>query len=216
MIKNKFYVYGHFLLTGEIFYIGKGKGKRSYSKASRNPHWKNKVKKHGGFIVSILQDQLDEELAFEVEKSFISSIGLENLVNMTYGGEGMSGYKHTEESCKKMADSRIGKYSGDKHPLFGKSPSEERRKKQSESLKGKYKGDKHPMFEKYGKNHPNSKSVNQYTKDGQFVRAWDSMGDIERELKIPSSHISECCFGKRKSAGGFLWRYQSDAISITC
>jgi hypothetical protein len=106
---GKFYVYGHFLLTGEVFYIGKGKGGRAYKRADRNPRWNNKVKKHGGFRVVILQDILSEELAFEVEKSFIKNIGRKNLVNMTDGGEGVSGWIPSEETRKKIGDGNRGK-----------------------------------------------------------------------------------------------------------
>ena len=36
--------------------------------------------------------------------------------------------------------------------------------------------------------------------------------NVSRELKIDSATISNCCNGKRKSAGGFKWRYVQDEI----
>jgi group I intron endonuclease len=203
MIKNDFYVYAHFTPEGDVFYIGKGRGNRAYKKSSRNPHWRNKVAKHGGFIVSILQDQLDEELAFEVEKSFIESIGRGNLVNLTEGGEGISGHNHSEETRKKIGDG----HRGEKNFMFGKKHSEETLKKQSEIKIGKYDGKNNPNYGKFGKDSPCAKKVNQYTKSGEFIKTWDCRKDIERELKISGSSISACCLNKRKSAGGFLWRY---------
>ena len=53
--------------------------------------------------------------------------------NFTEGGDGSSGFKHSEESRKKMSESTKGK----NHPMYGKTLSEEHKKKISESLKGK-------------------------------------------------------------------------------
>lgn len=51
----------------------------------------------------------------------------------------------------------------------------------------------------------------QFTKDGEFVRKWNSMSDAEQELGI-KSRLSEYCSNKygRKSAGGYIWRYADD------
>ena len=62
---------------------------------------------------------------------------------------------------------------------------------------------------KFGKEHPNSKPINQYTKDGKLIRIWDSRADIGRELGINMSHISSCVNGKRKTAYGFIWKHAS-------
>lgn len=40
---------------------------------------------------------------------------------------------------------------------------------------------------------------------GETIREWECGVDAERELNI--SHVNQCCLGKRKSAGGFKWRY---------
>ncbi len=52
------------------------------------------------------------------------------------------------------------------------------------------------------------KVVLQYTKDGEFVREWICMRVAERETGIKS--IDAVCNGKRKSAGGFVWKYKED------
>lgn len=41
----------------------------------------------------------------------------------------------------------------------------------------------------------------------EIIRQWECLKDVERELGIYQTHISECCNGKRKSAGGFRWRF---------
>lgn len=52
-----------------------------------------------------------------------------------------------------------------------------------------------------------SKPVYQYTKDGEFVKEWESAHEAGRN-GFQRTSISECCNGKRKSAGGFIWRFK--------
>ena len=54
------------------------------------------------------------------------------------------------------------------------------------------------------------KKILQYTLDMVFIKEWDCIRDIERELKIANQNISKCCKGKRKTAGGFIWRYKKE------
>ena len=59
----------------------------------------------------------------------------------------------------------------------------------------------------------NSKKVNQYDLEGNFIKQWNSTMDIERHLKIKNSYISACCRGKREKAYNYKWRY-ADANSL--
>lgn len=52
------------------------------------------------------------------------------------------------------------------------------------------------------------KRINQYTIHGVFVKTWDSIADAQTELHI--SHISDVARNIRKSAGGFIWRYEGE------
>ena len=47
----------------------------------------------------------------------------------------------------------------------------------------------------------------QLAKDGTFVKEWQSQREAERKLGISQSHICHCLKGRKKSAGGFVWRY---------
>ena len=49
--------------------------------------------------------------------------------------------------------------------------------------------------------------VNQYDLNGNFIKTWDSLTAITKATNISTGHISSCCNGLRKSAGGFLWKY---------
>ena len=55
-----------------------------------------------------------------------------------------------------------------------------------------------------------SKHINQFTKDGLFVRTWYSAMDIERELGYSNQNIIACCKVKRKTAYGYIWKYAED------
>lgn len=57
------------------------------------------------------------------------------------------------------------------------------------------------------------KVVNQYTLNGEFIKSFPSyteaarsLGKITSSSKGASTHISNVCKGKRKSAYGFIWK----------
>ena len=82
-----YYVYSHTRKdNGKCFYIGKGKGRRAYTSQHRNKHWNSIVNKCG-YDVSILVNSISEDKALELERSFISQLGLDTLSNATPGGD---------------------------------------------------------------------------------------------------------------------------------
>jgi hypothetical protein len=56
----------------------------------------------------------------------------------------------------------------------------------------------------------NAKQIVQLTKDGMYIKNWDTIADAVRELGIYPSGVSEVCSGKHKTAGCFMWMYQED------
>ena len=52
----------------------------------------------------------------------------------------------------------------------------------------------------------------QFSKSGKLVKKWDCSMDIERELGFNHSNICMCCNGKRKSVGGYKWRYHQKSL----
>lgn len=101
----------------------------------------------------------------------------------------------------------------------------EERKRWSELQRGKHKG-KHGSFgTPYKKGHipwnkgcllteegrkkcqnaQKCKKVFQYTLNGEFVKEWVSLREIQRVLGYDSSFISNCCKGKYKTAYDSLW-----------
>lgn len=57
------------------------------------------------------------------------------------------------------------------------------------------------------------KPILQYTKDGKLVAKWEGAKEAEKALGILDGNIWLCCNKKRKTAGGYVWRYEGcDAI----
>lgn len=162
MSNFKFYTYAHYKAdTKEIFYIGKGSGKRAFLKYKRSAHWNSIVEKHG-LLVEILARWQTEDQSLEHEKFLIStfrSMGF-TLCNMTAGGDGVTseswtpemrarlsksklGTKLTDETRKRMSKSATGrpmsKEAIEKSAAFhrGRKRGEETIKKMSDALKGK-------------------------------------------------------------------------------
>ena len=125
-----FYIYQHRKAdTNEIFYVGKGKGRRFNQLFGRNQYWHRVVNKHG-FVSEIIKNNLDEELAFIAEMECIDIYKKRgfSLVNATNGGEGSSGYKHTNEHKNKLKGNSFGKNS---MSFLGKKHTEETKTKMS-------------------------------------------------------------------------------------
>ena len=55
-----------------------------------------------------------------------------------------------------------------------------------------------------------SRKILQYSKSGDFIREWSGAHGVERVLGIDNSSITKCCKGKRKSSGGFVWKYKEE------
>lgn len=110
-IRNDFFVYVHTRNdTGEVFYVGKGRGRRLKTKRHHNQHWMRVAEKHG-FTVHLKHSGLSETCAFTLEKILIArhrKLG-SPLVNMTDGGEGVSGAVFSEEAREKMRLAKVGK-----------------------------------------------------------------------------------------------------------
>jgi hypothetical protein len=103
-----FYVYVIFRPDdGTPCYVGKGRGDRYRRKRRNNHRLQRLFEKYAGDLpVIIVRSALPEKVAFEIERAFIAAIGRGRrgpLVNMTDGGEGPSGMRHTEASRKKIA-----------------------------------------------------------------------------------------------------------------
>ena len=157
-------VYRHIRLDkNEPFYIGIGaETKRAYTIHKRTKYWTNVSKQ--GYEVDILFDDIPYEDAKLKEKEFIKlygriDLGTGTLVNLTDGGDGSVGYKHTKEGLLRIGEKSKGRKKSPEQikkwkesrsfvmkpetkekirmALMGRKHSEERRKNQSISHIGR-------------------------------------------------------------------------------
>lgn len=187
--------------TGEVFYVGKGSGKRAFDK-KRNDWWKRIVSKCG-YTVEIIEwfDDHDSALAREVELIAEYREKGVQLVNLTDGGEGAKGYKHTPETRKIMSIKHIGKTpsdetkkklslakKGEKHHMFGKITSIETKRKISATNKDRTHSHATKMkissSQKGEKNHMFGKTVSEETREKQRVASTGRFHSKETKDKI--------------------------------
>ena len=123
--KSIYYVYAYLrsndsttAKAGTPYYIGKGVGKRAYKSHGKLPVPKDKS------LIVMLESNLSETEAFNLEQSYIQQYGRKNigtgiLLNLTNGGEGSSGYKHTIDAKKKLSDSARSSIENGTHNFLG-------------------------------------------------------------------------------------------------
>lgn len=157
--------------------------------------------------------------------------------NMTPGGESgpcfsgeahpMWGKHHSSESRAKMSVTRTGKPWSDERRKSAMKPQsierrrevalrtiagynkgkcwdEESNRKRSESNRGQKRSLE--TCRRIGES--KKKPVLQFTRDGVFLREWDSGRTAGTTLGIHPGHISKVCKNERKTAGGYVWRYK--------
>ena len=238
---REFYVYEHIRLDNNTcFYVGKGHGNRAYNLDRGNFH--NSVRDEYGCRVEIIKDGLTEEEAFKLEteriEDYVITFGYgipidgyrdfsnnKYLTNFTWGGEGASGLKLSEETKEKISE----KLKGEKNPMFGKNPyankTEEEmeiiRGKMSESHKGKQTG-KNNSF--YGKHH-SEESKQKMSESNKGKNSFENK--TKEKMEIIGKKISEACskkvicittgeiFNSIKKAGNY-YNVAKNTISFCC
>jgi hypothetical protein len=159
---KRFYTYAYLRKDGTPYYIGKGTGRRAFTK------------EHNTFVppeerILFLKKNLLEEEAYQHEIYMIAILGRKDLgtgilYNKTNGGDGTRGFLVTEEQRRYTSERQLGEknhfygrkhtletrrkmseaQNGEKHAMFGKKHRLESREKISESIRG----EKHPLYQK--------------------------------------------------------------------
>ena len=124
----------------------------------------------------------DKQEALNVEEMFIRLFDSTNEGYNT-SSYGSGNYERTEESRKKMSKSKIGKHF-----------SEEHKNKISEAHKEKI--------------YANIKPILQFSKNGELIAEYSSLTKASRQTGCSAPLICNCCKGKRKSCGGYIWEYK--------
>ena len=109
----------------------------------------------------------------------------------------------TDETRKKLSE--VNK---------GRKLSEEHKKKLSESKQGNKLSEETKQKIKNsrlkGINNPKSKKVEQYDIDNNFITIFNSISEAAKECNTFHSSISACCHGKKKTSGGFIWKFRGN------
>lgn len=168
------------------------------------------------FVPEFLLDDFEVELIKKLD--CISPKGY----NLDSGGN--KNKHHCNETKKKISESHKGKIigkvhseewknklskrmSGKNNPQYGKKYTKETKEKMSNSQSGKHIGIKNAMYGRKGKLSPQSKKIICV----ETKEVFDSIVEAGLHFNIKcNSCISLCCTGKRKTSGGYHWRYYND------
>ena len=63
---------------------------------------------------------------------------------------------------------------------------------------------------KIGLQKPSYKKIFQFDLNNNFIKEWEYMKLASEQLKINYGDIVQCCKGRRKTAGGYKWRYVNE------
>lgn len=150
ILKGVYYVYIHINKINNKKYVGitcqetvedRWKNGKAYG---RSPHFNAAIEKYGwdNFEHITLFDYIDEKSAFEIEKTLIKELKLQDPnygYNIADGGDinPMQGKHHTEEARQKMSQALLDRYAEhpESHPWLGRNHTEETKEKMMYSSK---------------------------------------------------------------------------------
>lgn len=128
----QFCTYAHYTPSGRLFYIGKGSEFRSTTRKNRNEKWHDVVSSEGGFKAEILSRWASEQEALDHEKFLIETFRMmgHDIANITSGGQGVSGFKHSHETKESLRKISLVNGSVDRCKILARDPAmiEKRRK----------------------------------------------------------------------------------------
>lgn len=53
----------------------------------------------------------------------------------------------------------------------------------------------------------NKRLVQQYNREGKLLATWKGLRSAETATGVGEANIRRCCYGRGKSAGGYVWKY---------
>jgi group I intron endonuclease len=123
--------------------------------------------------------------------------------NMTVGGEGGTGYHHTEETKRLISDMQIGK-----------KLSDELKEKLKNIWKTKIEDGYMPKTEhlqKYNKAH--MLRIKCYDKTGNMIHIYNGINETARLLNIEATNISKVLKRKHRSCKGYVFVYEEEHLT---
>jgi group I intron endonuclease len=171
-----------------------------FGRAIRRYGWNN-------FEHKVLMHGLSEGHAKAMEKYMIGMLQTQDErygYNLTSGGDGVSGFHHTDESKIRMSVAKQGA----KHPNYGKHLTSATREKIASRLRGNKNclGVVRSFETRHRMSVSKSKPV-EMRSDGVLLRVFSSAKQAEAETGISRKNISLCCLNQRKHAGSYEWNF---------
>ena len=127
----------------------------------------------------------------------------------TLGGEYIASYNSLSEASRtvNVNERCISKcYNGTQQSAGGykwKVDSESDNLIKLQMHKNRYKNSKTTQKYDLGK----KRKVNQYTLGGEFIASYNSISEAHKSTKTSYLNIGQCCLGKLRTSGGYIWRY---------
>lgn len=208
-MKNNIGIYLISSPSGKI-YIGKSIDIKQRFYRYRKLHCKSQTKLYRSFIkyglenhtFSILINCDKKDLDF-FEIYYIKLFdSFKTGLNCTLGGEGALGRILSEESRIRLSNSLKGRKSWNE----GLKMSEDHKLKLRNASTNKGKKNPAQSIRMKNKIAHNRKSVFQFDFDGNFIKQYPSACSAMQETNI--KHITSVCRNERKSAGGYIWKYE--------
>jgi hypothetical protein len=226
----RYYLYRHIRIDkNEPFYIGigtkqsrtfnsaKSEYRRAYETSRKESYVWNNIVSKTDYEVQIIFESDDYNFIKGKELEFISLYGRIDkntgvLSNMTNGGDGFIGYVPSKEKIEKHKLFMTGRKQSEEEKQKrnksrkGYTHSEETKNKISNSHKGKKTSKEHLEKLQKGQILANSKPINQYDLEGNFIRNWQSATIAGKELNLHIMSIRNCVRGITKTSGGYIWK----------
>lgn len=223
-------VYQHIRLDkNQVFYVGIGSKYRPYDLIGRNKYWNNIVQLNPNYEIQVLFENLTWKECCKKEIWYIKLYGRRNLntgslCNLTDGGEGMLGYKHSEDALR-----RIGEHSKNRPRIKGykQKITDEERKVRSDRMKNRVFTDelranisKSRIGNTFASGHVLSqeskdkigiafmKPILQYDLQNNFIQEFKSIKEACKVLEINESGIIRCCKNKTSKYMNYIWKYK--------
>ena len=167
----------------------------------------NSLLKYGfnSHAIEILEEiECDDIKLNNLEQYWIKYFDSKNHgLNCTYGGEGILGKTHSDETKNKISESKKGKLLTEEHKCkIGKSLKGKKRNSLSTEHKKKL------SAKKIGKISNSSIKVLAYTLSGEFVGEFNSFKECQEKLNL-KSRISDFIAGRIKHVNGYKFELKN-------
>ena len=237
-INKKYFIYVHINKINKKAYVGitvQTKAKYRWGKNGEHykqqPKFYNAIKKYGWdtFDHIILESNIDGKDVAAKEQFYITKFdSYNNGYNSTPGGEHEQYYQigcREVYQCSLLDNTIINKFYSIADAARwvetntnAKCSHKRAQQSISEICRNKYNNRKsylgyvwcfkenYAILPEY-KTNRGDKRVLQYSLDGKFIKEWLSASEAQKALHI--NNICIVCKGKRKKAGGYIWKYKN-------